>query len=211
MAGWPTDGIGQPFRQPVSSLPKCPISSPYISCSALFLCRSSAFCCRHAEVLSCDTFLCPLGVLCSAATPNSLPLWFHLHQQLGKMFFPVPRDAGHPCRNPDSAGAAGPFWEGGQDPWIRQSQTFTWLLCLGHYGGDEELRGERRHFPVSDWNLWDFPQNLHHLWWYSDFTKQRFGEILMLLSDWVWFLLEWPGGMKVQILMAPLSCLFCTE
>lgn len=116
---------------------------------------------------------------------------------------------GHSCGNTDAAVAAGPFWGGRTGP-LDQEKIKHSLGCFVHgsMGRMRKGRGERRHFSVSDWNLWDFLQNFKMTWWYSYFTKQRFGEILVLIFHWspmpagiAW----WEEGGAGKFTLAPLD------
>lgn len=210
MAGWPIDRIGQCFRQPVFSLPKCPISSP---CHLLFCFVSAAVAlCLAADRLRCSpvTPLAGFLVSCAVLSPQILSLcWFHFHHLLGKMFFPVLGDAGpllweYRC----CSGCRSVLGRKDRTSGSGKDQAFTWLLCLWQYGEDEEgKRREEAFFSVRLKPL-GFSSKLVNTWWYSYFTKQRFGEILVLIFHWspmpagiAW----WEEGGAGKFTLAPLD------
>lgn len=89
VAGWPIYWIGQCFRQPVFSLPKCPIN---LSLSSLVLLCFLCCCCMFAaDILwHClvNNILFLVGLLCSVVTPNSLPFLVSLSPPVREYVLP---------------------------------------------------------------------------------------------------------------------------
>lgn len=102
--------IGQYFRQPVFSLPKCPVT---LSLSSLVVLCSLRYCCVcfaadmpwHSLVYN---FLCLLGLLCRVVIPNSLPFLISISPPIKDDVLPCSQR----CRAipTDTAVAAILFW-----------------------------------------------------------------------------------------------------
>lgn len=95
-----------------------------------------------------------------------------------------------------------------------KDQAFTWLICLGQNGGNEEGKRREEAFSSVKPKLWDFSQHFNLPWWYSNFTKQGFGEIPVLICHWssmsagvAW----WNEGGVGKFTLAPLDLSACGQ
>lgn len=161
MAGWPIYRIGQAFRQPVFSLPKCPsnlsLSSLVLLC---VLCCCCMFCCRHTVAFSCEQLSVSFRSAVQCCHPKFSPFsGFTFTTNYGTCSYMFSEMT---------------FWKERTGPTDKAKiiHSFVWLVCGNmHKGtGRKEERGVIFQFQTET-NFFFFFQNFHMTWRYSYLNK----------------------------------------